>query len=274
LTQTAESVPAELKEKDSPEIAKQDAGTGIAQVDLEKAMDTRIYERYCNIKSGDEKTVYLTIDDGPHPLTTPAYLRILAEKGVKATFFVLGCQVQQYPDLVRMIRDEGHVVGNHTYSHNYRYLYKSKENYLGELVRTGELLKEVLGEDTALTRAPGGTIGHFRLDFYRGLEDYGYITYDWNIDTQDALFRNITAERIMANVRGQTGRKKEIIVLMHDLGKKGDIQALPMIIDFYRDAGYEFRAISKDTPALVHRTAALQNLRHKFMDENSPALGR
>lgn len=260
-----QSVTATVEE----EITVEEGQIGEKEKDLnrDEDIDNRIFQKYCLKATSDIKEVYLTIDDGPHPVTTPAYLRILAEKGVKATFFVLGSLAEKYPELVRQIEYEGHAVGNHTYSHNYRHIYASPEDYVSELARTGEVLKMTLGHDSCVTRAPGGTMGHFTLDYYRMLEDWGYLTYDWNIDTQDALIRNISASQIMDNIKRQTPGKKTAVVLLHDLGKKEDILALPQVIDYYRENGYEFCIITEDSPKIIHRTKALQNLHEKFLQE-------
>ena len=71
-----------------------------------------------SIHKGKKKSIALTFDDGPHPENTPRILDILKDKGVKATFFVIGKNAEKYPDLLRRIDAEGHIVGNHSYSHN------------------------------------------------------------------------------------------------------------------------------------------------------------
>lgn len=273
-------ITAETREHPEPDVLAPDAPLhGSASMEdvtplSAEELDFRLYRRYCVKTTVSAKTVYLTIDDGPDPRTTPFYLQILAEKGVKATFFILGRQVESYPELAWAIKAQGHTLGNHTYSHDYRYIYSDPLCYLGELQKTQELLRQLLGEETTLTRAPGGTYGHFTLEFYRILEDHGFTTYDWNIDTQDALIKNITANRILENVVRQNRNRSTAVVLMHDIGKKADIEALPKVIDYYLEAGYEFQTLKPDSPVVVHKTAALEEINKKYMPENSEAGGR
>lgn len=230
----------------------------------EEDIDYRLYLRYARRIETDEKEVYITVDDGPNPLSTPAYLKILSEKGVKATFFVLGSLAERYPELVRAIKEDGHAIGNHTYSHSYRKLYKKPDNYMEEMERTCQILKGIIGEDIRLTRAPGGTMGHFSLDYYRRLEAAGYVTHDWNIDVQDAIYKNITPWRIMKNVMDQTGKKDMVVVLLHDHGKQATIDALPQVIDYYAGRGYKFKIMDMETPVIAHRTPALQSLSRRY----------
>ena len=84
----------------------------------------------------NKKIAYLTFDDGPSRTVTPQILDILAKYDIKATFFVVGKYAEKNPDILRRIYEEGHVIGNHTYSHNYNYIYKNVSNFVRELDAT------------------------------------------------------------------------------------------------------------------------------------------
>jgi hypothetical protein len=122
-----------------------------------------------------EKTVYLTFDDGPDPDNTPAILRILHDNGVKATFFVIGNEVEKYPKILKQVFREGHAIGNHSYNHVYRDLYRSANAYTKQLNRTDEIIKRAVGVRPRISRAPGGTAGSFTKEYWDALKKQGYV---------------------------------------------------------------------------------------------------
>ncbi|MGG1598142.1 polysaccharide deacetylase family protein [Paenibacillus naphthalenovorans] len=190
-----------------------------------------------------DPTVYLTFDDGPSQLT-PKVLDILQAEGVQATFFVLGEQAEQRPELVRRIVKEGHVLGNHTYNHKYKELYSDFSVFWDQVQKTEKVLADQTGERTRLLRAPGGTFGHFDAFYYHYLSLAGYEVYDWNIDSEDARRPGMTAESIYRTVEKGPFRH-ELIVLMHDgPGHEESVKALPRIIRLFKEKGYAFATLS------------------------------
>ncbi|EKD82177.1 MAG: chitin deacetylase, partial [uncultured bacterium] len=103
----------------------------------------------------DTRKIVLTFDDGPHPRTTPKVLEILRQRNIKAIFFVLGLQAAKYPALVKQIHDEGHLIGNHSYSHK-NLAQLSEEGLRGELNRTSRLIESITGSKPAYLRPPYG----------------------------------------------------------------------------------------------------------------------
>ena len=91
------------------------------------------------------KKIALTFDDGPHPVYTPVLLDGLAKRKVKATFFITGENAENYPDLVKRMQEEGHLVGNHTYSH-IQLTDENREKFKGELVKTNQIIENLTGE--------------------------------------------------------------------------------------------------------------------------------
>jgi peptidoglycan/xylan/chitin deacetylase (PgdA/CDA1 family) len=239
----------------------------LADYDEETILNYKVYKRYlaapatATAAAADgPKTVYLTIDDGPNPKSTAQILNILAEKNVKATFFVLGSMVQQNPQLLQDIVEAGHGIGNHGFSHVYKNIYKSANNFLWEMNVTKDLIKEVSGVTTNLIRAPGGTSGHFTREFYQTIEKYGYVEQDWNVDTRDSAGKNVTADMILSNAIAQSQGKNEVVVLFHDSGREAVIKALPAMIDYFIKQEYVFKTLPQNRPVAIHRPKSLLDI--------------
>ncbi len=192
-----------------------------------------------------KKIAYLTFDDGPYLETTPRILKILQDEGVKATFFVLGKQVERYPDLLKAEYEQGDGIGNHSYSHDYHLLYRSPEAFLAEIKQTEELIFRTIGTRPRIVRAPGGTQGHFHVNYYNALDAANYLIYDWNVSSGDAAAPLVPADQLIRNIETQVPGKSRIIILMHDAGAKlTTVDALPQIIQYLKHQGYSFGVIT------------------------------
>lgn len=197
------------------------------------------------------RVVYLTFDDGPEPQNTPAILDLLQQEQVKATFFLVGTQIEKHPAVVQRIFAEGHAIGNHTYDHVYRNLYQSAATYLAQLEHTDGLLKNIIGYRPRISRAPGGSAGSFDQHYWTRLKEDGYIEVGWNVSSGDASAAKATA--IAQNVLTQLKQpflQSHAIVLMHDgPGHQETVRALPGIIRALKAQNYEFRVVNAHTPA-------------------------
>ena len=183
------------------------------------------------------KVIALTFDDGPLKDTTPEILGILKEKGVKATFFVVGERVERFPKLVQQEIEDGHEVGTHTYSHPN--LTKLRRNQLQEeLDKTEKAILTVAPKPT-LFRPPGGSYNNNIIKLAR---DSGYLTILWSIDTQD--WRSPPVGDIVNSVLKDV--KPGSIILLHD-GKypSPTPEAVELIIDSLQSLGYEFVTVSE-----------------------------
>lgn len=183
--------------------------------------------------------IALTFDDGPDPQWTPRVLDILREKGVKATFFVVGANAARYPGLVQRIVSEGHTIGNHTYFHpNLSEI--TYERLLLELNATQRAVESIVGNSTLLFRPPYNADSRPEtLEEALPLmttQQLGYINVMESVDTEDWQ-PDVTADEIVDRIRER--RREGNIVLMHDAG--GDrlptIEALPRVIDYLRNRG-------------------------------------
>lgn len=194
------------------------------------------------------KRVVLTFDDGPDDQNTPLILDILKRKSAKATFFVTGQNALAHPDVLRRIYDEGHDIGNHTFSHP-NLAKRSGFEIDVELNATQRVLEKVLGTHTKLFRAPFSSgVDEISADGLRILERasrLGYVTlritadpYDWAGPPAKTIVERVLSSAAMAD------QASDIIVLLHDSGgnRKPTIEALPILIDRLQAAGYTFVA--------------------------------
>ena len=200
-----------------------------------------------NIYNANTKIAYLTFDDGPSQAVTPLILDVLKEQNIKATFFVLGSNVNKNPDIVKRAYLEGHYIANHGYSHNYSKIYSKAENVLAEYNKTEKAIQKAIGNSeysSHLFRFPGGYTGgkYEKIKQKAGtLLNENDITYvDWNVLTGDAEGAN-NKEKIMKNIEKHTKDKGNIVVLMHDSSSKIlTYETLNEVITYLRNQGYTF----------------------------------
>ncbi|MDR3540179.1 MAG: polysaccharide deacetylase [Desulfosporosinus sp.] len=201
------------------------------------AMKARVFE------TEPAKIVYITIDDGPYIQNTPHLLEVLKKENIKVTFFDIGKQIEQFPSLLKAEYEQGHSIGNHTYSHNYNAIYQSPETFLADVQKNDDLIFKVIGIHPRIIRAPGGT-SCFNINYYNLLDANDYMAYDWNLDTKDTD-GNFSVQQIVDNVDKQIGNKHKIILLMHDLpNKSSSTNALPIIIKHLKAKGYTFGTLN------------------------------
>jgi peptidoglycan-N-acetylglucosamine deacetylase len=125
--------------------------------------------------------IHLTFDDGPHPTATPAVLNILKERNIHATFFLLGQNVEQYPDIAKQVVSDGHQIGNHSYSHA-NLFFKNKSFIKKQIIQTEKILELNLGKRTHLFRPP---YGYCNLAIMSVLKEIGSTCVLWSIDSKD-----------------------------------------------------------------------------------------
>lgn len=209
--------------------------------------------------SSNNGVIYITFDDGPSLNTTPKILDILKEEGVKATFFILNYNTNQEV-LVKRIVNEGHSIGIHGYSHDYKKIYQSVEAYMENITKLQDKIKKSTGVTTNLTRFPGGssnTISSFNPKIMTKLTKEvvkrGYRYYDWNVSSGDAGEAK-NRDEVYQNVIKDLYRNGNNVVLMHDFsGNQKTVDALRAIIQYGKKNGYTFEAITENTPMVMHR---------------------
>lgn len=181
----------------------------------------------------ENKKIALTFDDGPDPVWTPQLLDGLKERGARASFFLMGKQAEASPELVKRIQAEGHLIGNHTYSH-IQLTKRNREAFRAELQKTNELLEEITGEEVLFVRPPYGC-------WDKSLEtELTMFPVLWTIDPLDWCSSNVSGI-----VKKVTDKAKEgAIILMHDEYSSSVTAALE-IVDILQEQGYEFVTVEE-----------------------------
>lgn len=184
-------------------------------------------------KAGD-KTLYLTFDDGPHPVATPFVLDELRRHGAKATFFCIGKNVQEHPLIYKRILEEGHRVGNHT-QHHLNGWKSSDAAYLGDIGQASRYI------DSDLFRPPYGRIRTFQADLLRQ-PPFGFQIIMWDVLSAD-FDRDLHPGRCTRNVIRHA--RPGSIVVFHDSEKAlPRLQAaLPAVLEHFGGLGFKFEAI-------------------------------
>lgn len=190
-------------------------------------------EESSGIPSGEEqftetKKIALTFDDGPHPRYTEELLDGLAERNVKATFFLLGQNIEGREDIIRRMAEEGHLIGNHTYYH-VDITKLSQNEACREILDTSEQITAITGQPVEYIRPPFGS-------WDKELEcEVMMIPVFWSVDTLDWTTKN--EDQIVQKV--VTKIEENDIILMHD-SYDSTVKAALRIIDLLQAEGYEF----------------------------------
>jgi len=192
-------------------------------------------------KATDQKIIYLTFDDGPHPEATPFVLEQLKAYNAKATFFCIGKNVLQYPDIYRQIIDEGHKVGNHTFDHVNGW--KTKDDiYIANIYKAAQYI------DSELFRPPYGRITKFQIKLLQKHEENAATArqkFDivmWSVLSGD-FDTNLSPEQCLQHVL--LNAKQGSIVVFHDSTKAWERMqyALPKVLHYFSNEGYAFHAL-------------------------------
>jgi len=184
-----------------------------------------------------EKVVALTFDDGPLPAFTPQLLDILQERRAPAAFFCIGRNVEQQEALLQRVHAEGHLVGNHSYSHHFWFDLFGAGRMLEELRRTDACIEKVTGCRPHFFRPPYGvTNPNLRRAVMRG----GYFPLGWSIRSLDT----VAAEEQQLLHRITTHLHPGAIILLHD-SREITVKILPALIDHIRSSGYRIERIDK-----------------------------
>ena len=198
---------------------------------------------------GKPKEIYLTFDDGPGGKVTTKILDILKEEQVPATFFIIGNQIDNQESTILRMRDEGHSIGLHSYTHDRNKLYSSNEGFIDEMLKVQKRLYDVTGETYNILRFPFGSTNMTYKPTPSMVElvhQYNFKIYDWTQDTFDGANPDSSPDCIF---KKSISDKDSIILLMHCGGiNKNSALALPSIIKYYKDKGYTFKAITEETP--------------------------
>lgn len=216
----------------------------IALISLFFFINTSLTMSYCQsdekqVNSNENMKIAITFDDGPHPKETPKILDILKKYDAKATFFVVGKHVKWYPDSVIRAQNEGHEIGNHTFTHP-DICTLSSDQLKEEIKSCEKIIIEKTNKKPTVFRPPFGNYDKQSLKEISN--DLGYTVILWNgVDVKDWQnpSPNYIAEQIIKNA------KPNDIILLHDYATENTVKALDIILKTLKQKGYEFVTVSQ-----------------------------
>lgn len=186
-----------------------------------------------SVQTDGLKKIAITFDDGPHSVYTEELLDGLKERGVHATFFVTGEHAELHPEIIRRMSDEGHLIGNHTYSH-IQLKDSNREEFREELIKTNEIISGITGKEVIYVRPPYGT---WDKKFETELNMFPVL---WTVDPLDWCSTNV------GNITSKVVSRAEEndIILMHDY-YESTVTAALKVIDQLQEEGYTFVTVEE-----------------------------
>lgn len=188
-------------------------------------------------KNYSEKKIAITFDDGPHPIVTSKVLKLLSDYDAKATFFCIGKHVELHPEMLKSIHDQGHLIGNHSFTHRYGIGFNKAKAWITEIAQTDAAIGNVTGSKPKLFRPPFGvTTPHLA----EALKQTGHKVIGWNIRSYDTVLKNpnTVLKRITKNV------KPGAVILLHDNHDRIEF-VLEQLLQFLKTQGYTMVTINE-----------------------------
>ena len=229
--------------------------------DIRKVLDNCIRERIIKRELSIAKQQVFESEYSPvlqtirNECETDEVIKILKEENVKATFFLIDKTNTDY--LIKRMYDEGHTIGLHTASHNYKYIYSSTTNFIKDIEKIQEKVARITGEKSSIIRFPGGssnTVSSFNPGIMCTLSNMviekGYHYFDWNVSSGDAGSGR-SKKNTYRNVTNNLSKNRANVVLMHDI-YDSTVDAVKDIIKYGKDNGYTFEKITMDTEMYTH----------------------
>jgi len=186
--------------------------------------------------NGDNPRLYLTYDDGPHPETTPQLIELLAAENITATFFLVGSHVEKHPELVQKLADAGHVIGNHTYHHEFLPMLTT-HRIETEIERANQAIFQACGQTPTLFRAPHGVLDARVADC---LKERSMKAVYWSCVSEDWL--PLGATRVVSRIVRKVS-DGALIVLHEGWFPHQTLEATRGVIKFAKEAGYVFEPL-------------------------------
>ena len=191
-------------------------------------------------RTRDAALRYLSFDDGPDPEHTPPLLDTLARHGVKASFFLVGEKIEAHPEIVERIVAEGHMVGNHSYSH-WSFRNMDIDSQLDEVYRTDALLRRFDDRPHHRMRPPHGYVGT-RLLMHFAMQRRSLVY--WSYDSLD--YQEQPVETLVARLLGEPPAPGDIVLMHDDSGKAN--AALDIVLPEWKSRGMRFAALPGNAP--------------------------
>lgn len=258
----------EKKSQQQLQMEEQELVVHAAPKETEKADDSKNNKKTTTKKTvpkeevADDQTkikgkkVYLTFDDGPSK-NTEKILDILDEYKVKATFFVIGQTDDFSKKMYQRIHESGNTLAMHSYTHEYKKIYKSIGAYKKDITELSDLLYSVTGERPQYVRFPGGssnTVSNINMkDVIRYVNKEGLKYFDWNVINGDATGKSLTEKQMINNVISGVKSYESSIVLMHDCaGKEMTVKTLPEVLKQLKKMKVNILPINDTTVPVQH----------------------
>ncbi len=184
-----------------------------------------------------QKQIAISFDDGPLPEFTPQILSILKEKNVPAAFFCIGKNVNLHPQLLQQIHEQGHIIGNHSYSHGKWFDLLSAEKMYADLQQMNTVTRQAIGVTPLLFRPPYGVTNP---NLAKAIKKSGFVTVGWSIRSLDTVATD--ADKLLHRVLGQV--KPGAVVLFHDTCAV-TVTMLPLFINAVKAKGYNIVPLHK-----------------------------
>ncbi|MEI8204509.1 MAG: polysaccharide deacetylase family protein [Bacteroidota bacterium] len=190
-----------------------------------------LIKAFCRYPS-DKKLISLTFDDGPHPINTPKILDILKEANLKACFFVIGKNAYQFPEIIGRMDEDGHLIGNHSFSHSKIFDFFSAKRMKDELLMTNSTIKKITGKEMMYFRPPFGVT---TLSMRSALRKLPFTVIGWSNRSLDTVIKdeNKIYQRIISCLS-----KHKNIVLMHDT-QDCSVIVLEKLIEYLKANEYQ-----------------------------------
>lgn len=244
----AENETPELEERDSDKHVSGQPQDGVHGAYSETMIEEALQD--------GRKVVYLTFDDGPSH-NTERILDILDEYNVKATFFTIGNEAEEFVDVYKRIIEDGHSLGMHSYSHKYSEIYKSVEAFDADFNKVSGYIESVTGAAPKLYRFPGGSSNLVSAipmeNFIRYLNEKNVTYFDWNVSAQDAEGKELPVETMLDNIFKDINKKDICVVLMHDSDDLGTtVDMLPELLKRLVEMDAVILPITENTTLIQH----------------------
>ena len=199
-----------------------------------------------------DRTLFLTFDDGP-TATSNQLLDVLRAHQVKATFFMLGPQIQQNPAAVKRLHQEGHQLGLHGITHDANRFYRDSNSPVNEMKEAQRILASVTGKYTRLIRTPYGSVPNLTYQQKERLKQEGFIYWDWTIDSLDWRYKNSQyVPEVLNQLQTFESRypQETKVILLHD--QQATTQHLNSLITQLKARGYTFGVLNESMKPVQH----------------------
>ncbi|MCY9588677.1 polysaccharide deacetylase [Paenibacillus chitinolyticus] len=240
---------------DSCDLKRYEVIKGVAQEML--SLYTEPHEDLPRRVPNGENKIYLTFDDGPDPVYTPQILDLLKKYGITSTFFLMGERVRKHPHIVKRIVDEGHAIGNHTYTHPFMILLNEKE-LNEELSLTDEAIRDAVGFAPVLFRPPYGLLNQGTIDLLRA-RGYEIMMWSEELEMYDWSFPGVDNMVRLIEEKTESGS----MILLHDGGgtREETVRTLDKVIPLLLERGFHFAADYLEQSGNEHGRTAAETVR-------------